>query len=189
MTSWKGAAALGVVLVALAVYAFTTRPGAAHPASRPPVFDCVPGQAVEFSVTATDGRVTDARRDAPGRPWRLVAPSSEVADGVAVDDLVFNAYSISPASTVKAAPPDSQVGLDKPSLVVACALSGGRSYTLSIGGQNFDGSGYYARVGGGKLYVIPSAPVVKFGAALDKPPVAASPSPSGSPSPSPSPST
>lgn len=185
MTSWKGAAALGVVLVALAVYAFTTRPGA-HPASPVRLFDCVPGQAVEFSITATDGRVTDARRDAPGSPWRLVAPRSEAANGTAVDDLVFNAYSISAASTVSPAPPDSRVGLDKPYLVVACALSGGRSYTLSIGGQNFDASGYYARVGGGKLYVIPSAPVVKFGAALDKPPAAASPSPSGSPSPSPS---
>lgn len=189
MISWKGAAALGVVLVALAVYAFTTRSGAGHPASPAPLFGCVPGQAVEFSVTASDGRVTDARRDAPGSPWRLVAPRTEAADGTAIDDLVFNAYSISPASTVKPAPPDSEVGLDKPSLVVACASSGGRSYTLSIGGQNFDGSGYYARVGGGKLYVIPSAPVVKFGAALDKPPVAASPSPSGTPSPNPSPST
>jgi hypothetical protein len=186
MTSWKGAAVLGVVLVALAVYAFATRsaPGSPAPVTLLP---CLPGETVEFKLTGSDGKVLDARRDAPGDPWRLVLPAATAADGTAVDDLVFAAESISPATTVKSPPPASALGLDPPGQVAACTLRGGRSYTLSIGGQNFDGSGFYARVGGeSKLYVIPSATVVKFRAALDNPPVAPSPSPSGSPSPSPS---
>jgi Domain of unknown function (DUF4340) len=186
MTSWKGAAVLGVVLVALAVYAFATRNGTTNPA---PVtlLPCVPSETVELKLAGSDGKVVDARRDAPGDPWRLVAPTTTAADGTAVDDLVLAAESISPTTTVKSPPAASGLGLDPPAQVVTCALRGGHSYTLSVGGQNFDESGYYARVGtGGKLYVIPSAPVVKFRGALDNPPVAPSPSPSGSPSPSPS---
>ena len=186
MTSWKGAAVLGVILLALAAYAFATRPGTRNPAPAT-LLSCVPGETVEFKLTGSDGKVLDARRDAPGDAWRLVSPASTAADAAAVDDLVFTAESISPTTTVKSPPPATALGLDPPAEVVACTLRGGRSYTLSVGGQNFDGSGYYARVGAeGKLYVIPSAPVVKFRGALDNPPVAPSPSPSGSPSPSPS---
>ncbi|HVD00190.1 MAG TPA: DUF4340 domain-containing protein [Candidatus Dormibacteraeota bacterium] len=186
MTNWKGAAVLGAVLVALAVYAFATRQG---PATPPPVvlLPCVPGQTVEFKLAGSDGKVMDARRASPAGAWQLVAPAGPAADGTAVDDLVFAAESIAPTATINRPPASGGLGLDPPSQVVTCALQGGRSYTLSIGGQNFDGSGYYARVGvNAKLYVIPSAPVVKFRGALDNPPVAPSPSPSGSPSPSPS---
>jgi hypothetical protein len=186
VTSWKGAAVLGLLLVALAVYAFVTRSGPAAPA---PVdlLPCPPGETVELKLAGSDGKVVDARREAPGDPWQLLAPSAEAADGAAVDDLLSTAAGISPTTTLTSPPPASQLGLDPPSLLVTCALRGGQSYTLSTGGQNFDGSGYYARAGAGaRLYVIPSAPVAKFRDALDNPPVAASPSPSGSPSPSPS---
>jgi hypothetical protein len=187
MTSWKGAAVLAVVLVALAVYAIATRNGSTPRLGPIDLLSCPPGQTVELKVTGSDGKVMDARRDAPGDPWQLVAPTAAPADGTAVDDLVNTASTISPITTLKAPPPAAQLGLDPPAQVVACALPGGRSYTLLIGGQNFDGSGYYARAGtGATLYVIPSAPVAKFRGALDNPPVAASPSPSGSPSPSPS---
>jgi hypothetical protein len=128
MTSWKGAAVLGVVLVALAVYAFASRPSATSPAA-PVLFDCAGGQAIDFSVTGSDGRIVDARRDAPGNPWRLVAPAA-AADGTAVDDLVFTAYSISASTTVKPAPPDSQVGLAPPALVVACLARGAFVYPI-----------------------------------------------------------
>jgi hypothetical protein len=186
MTSWRGAAVLGVVLVALAVYAFVTRSGPAAPAAVD-LLPCPPGETVELKLMGSDGKLLDARRNAPGDPWQLLAPGPQAADGAAVDDLLGTAAGVSPTTTLTSPPPASQIGLDPPSLVVTCALRGGQSYTLSIGGQNFDGSGYYARVGtGGKLYVIPSAPVAKFRGALDNPPVAASPSPSGSPSPSPS---
>ena len=62
------------------------------------------GETVEFKLTGSDGKVLDARRDAPGDAWRLVSPASTAADAAAVDDLVFTAESISPTTTVKSPP-------------------------------------------------------------------------------------
>ena len=86
---------------------------------------------------------------------------------------------------MKSVPNGSDLGLDPPRLSVSCTLARGASYTLSIGGQNFDGSGDYARVSGdSRVLVIPAATVAKFQGILDQPPVRPSPSPSGSVSPS-----
>jgi hypothetical protein len=99
------------------------------------------------------------------------------------------AAQLSSSDTLKTVPRGQDLGLDPVALTVACTLAKGGSVTLSIGGQNFDGSGDYARVSGdARVYVIPSAAVAKFQQALDQPPFRPSPSPSGSPSPNPSPS-
>ena len=184
MISWKGAALLGAVLVGLAVYLYATRP-VSRPAPAPAsLLPCAAGQVVELKV-AGGGKMTDAVRSSPGDPWRLAAPAGRPADGPAIDNLAATAAALTPVTTLKASLSDAAAGLAPPSLTVGCNLAGGRSYTLSVGGQTFDGSGYYARAAGSGLYVIPSATVDTFRSALDSPPVA-SPSPSGGPSPSPS---
>ena len=184
MVNWKVAAGLGALLVALAVYLFVARPPATSRPANVVLLDCPPGEVVDFRVSG-EGKATELKRDAPGAAWKVVAPVAGPADAGTVDSLDTAAYDLTPTSALTSPPPASAMALDPPSLTVVCSLPSGRSYTLTVGGQTFDGTGYYAR-SGGRLYVIPAAPVGTFRVVLDTPPVAPSPSPSGSPSPSPS---
>ena len=189
MINWKAALGLAVVLVALAVYALQSRPGTATPKPAPALLPCDVVQTVDLKVTGSAGKVVEARRSAAGGAWQLVQPSAGPADGAAVDGLLATAAQLQSTDTLKTSPAAQDLGLDPAQLTVACTLAKGGSYTLSIGGQNFDGSGDYARVSGdARVHVIPSATVAKFQQVLDQPPVRPSPSPSGSPSPNPSPS-
>lgn len=186
--NWKSAAVVGVLLLALAVYAVATRP--ASPATTQAsggLLPCPPATTVEIKVTGAGGKVMDARRSAPGAAWRLLQPLDRAADGSVIDNLVATAYGLSSEDTLRSPPALAQLGLDPALEAVTCTVRGGRSYTLTIGGQNFDGSGDYARVSGdARVRVIPSASVGTFQKVLEQPPVEPSPSPSGSPSPSPS---
>ena len=189
MINWKAALGLAVVLVALAVYALQSRPGTSTPKPAPALLPCDVVQTVDLKVSGFGGKVVEARRTAAGDAWQLVQPIAGPADGAAVDGLLTTAAQLQSTDTLKTPPAGQDLGLDPSKLTVACTLAKGRSYTLSIGGQNFDGSGDYARVSGdARVHVIPSATVAKFQQALDQPPVRPSPSPSGSPSPNPSPS-
>jgi hypothetical protein len=185
--NWKAALALVVVLLALGVYALQSRPAPAKPAAV--LLPCDVIQTLDLKLTGPGGKVLELRRSSAGGPWQLLAPSAGPADGTVVDDLLATAAQLQSSDTLKTPPAEPDLGLDPARLTVACTLAKGGSYTLSIGGQNFDGSGDYARVSGdARVYVIPSATVAKFQQALDQPPVRPSPSPSGSPSPNPSPS-
>jgi hypothetical protein len=186
LVSWKGAVALGAILVALAVYLLLTRPPAAPARTSAGLVPCPAAEVVDLSVTGTSG-TTEARRDSATAGWILVRPSSGPADSATLDDLASSLSGLSASATLKSPPAASELGLAPPAMTVTCEVRSGASYTLTIGGENFDGSGRYARKGGGgPVYVIASATVAKFQKALDQPPVAPSPSPSGSPSPSPS---
>jgi hypothetical protein len=189
LINWKAAAALVVVLVALAVYTLQTRSGTAPPKPAVGLLPCDVVQTLDLKLTGSGGKVVEAQRSAAGGSWQLIQPSAGPADSAAVDDLLATAAQLSSTDTLKTPPAAAELGLDPARLTATCTSAKGRSYTLSIGGQNFDGSGDYARVSGDtRVYVIPSATVAKFQQVLDQPPVRPSPSPSGSPSPNPSPS-
>jgi hypothetical protein len=187
--NWKVALGLAAVLVALAVFVLQSRPGTTTPQPTTGLLPCDVVQTLDLKVTGPTGKVVEARRSAAGDPWQLLQPSAVPADGPAVDGLLTAAAQLQSTDTLKTPPAAKDLGLDPAQLTVACTLAKGASYTLSIGGQNFDGSGDYARLSGdARVHVIPSATVAKFQQALDQPPVRPSPSPSGSASPSPSPS-
>ncbi len=189
MINWRAALVLAAVLVALAVYALLSRPGTTTPKPAPGLLPCDVVETVDVQLIGQGGKVVEARRSAAGDDWQLVQPSTVPADGATVDGLLAAAGQLESTDTLKTPPAAQDLGLDPARLTVACTLAKGRSYTLSIGGQNFDGSGDYARLkGDARVYVIPSATVAKFQQALDQPPIRPSPSPSGSASPSPSPS-
>jgi hypothetical protein len=187
--NWKAGAVLLVVLVAIAVYALQTRPGPASTKTAAGLLPCDVVQTLDLKVTGSGGKVVEVRRSGAADAWQLVQPNPGPADGAAVDGLLASAAQLQSTDTLKNSPATADLGLDPARLTVACTLAKGGSYTLSIGGQNFDGSGDYARVSGdARVHVIPSATVAKFQQALDQPPARPSPSPSGSASPSPSPS-
>jgi Domain of unknown function (DUF4340) len=187
--NWKVAIGLAAVLVALAVLALQSHPRTTSPQPASGLLRCDVVQTLDLRVSGPAGKVVEARRSAAGDAWQLVQPSAGPADGAAVDGLLAAAAQLQSTDTLKTPPAPQDLGLDPAQLTVACTLAKGGSYTLSIGGQNFDGSGDYARVSGdARVHVIPSATVAKFQQALDQPPVRPSPSPSGSASPSPSPS-
>jgi len=189
LINWKAAAVLVVVLVAVAVYALQTRPGTAPSKTAVGLLPCDVVQTLDLKITAASGKVVEVRRSAAPDAWQLVQPSPGPADGAAVDDLLGTAAQLQSTDTLKTPPATADLGLEPARLTVACTLAKGASYTLSIGGQNFDGSGDYARArGDARVYVISSATVAKFQQALDQPPVRPFPSPSGSASPNPSPS-
>ena len=189
MINWKAAVALGAILVALFVYVLQSRPSTAPPKPAAGLLPCDVVQTVDLKVSGFGGKVVEAQRQVAGDPWQLLQPSPGPADGAVVDGLLTTAAQLRSTDTLKVAPAGRELGLDPARLAVACTLAKGGSYTLSIGGQNFDGSGVYARVSGdARVHVIPSATVAKFQQVLDQPPVRPSPSPSGAASPSPSPS-
>jgi hypothetical protein len=189
LINWKAAAVLVVVLVAVAVYALQTRPSSAPSKPAAGLLPCDVVQTVDLKLTAGTGKVVEVRRSAAADPWQLVQPSAGPADEAAVDGVLEAAAQLQSTDTLKAPPATADLGLDPARLTVACTLAKGGSYTLSIGGQNFDGSGDYARASSdAKVHVISSATVAKFQQMLDQPPVRPSPSPSGSASPNPSPS-
>ena len=188
MINWKAAVFLAVVLVALGVYALQSRAQPAAPGASSSPLPCDLAQTVDLVVTGPGGTV-EVKRDPPTQEWRLVRPNPAPADGPAIDGVLIAALQLQPSARLKSVPTGQDLGLDPPRITVSCTLAKGASYTLSIGGRNFDASGDYARVSGdARVLVIPSAAVAKFQGFLDQPPVRPSPSPSGSASPSPSPS-
>ena len=188
LINWKAAVLLAAVLIALGVYALQSRSQPAAPGGNPSPLPCDLAQTVDLLVAGPAGAV-EVRRDSTGQEWRLVRPRPAPADASAIDDVLIAASQLQPSARLKSVSSAQDLGLDPPRLTVSCTLAKGASYTLSIGGQNFDGSGDYARVSGdARVLVIPSAAVAKFQGILDQPPVRPSPSPSGSASPSPSPS-
>lgn len=178
---------LVAVLVGLAVYAFQSRPQPSTTKPSPALFPCAATDAVELRLTGVDGKVTDLHLSSSGTDWQLTAPSAAPADQAAVSDLLLTAGQLRSSATLAAVPSGQDLGLSPPRLTVDCFLRKGASYTLTIGGQNFDGSGSYARVSGdSRVHLIPSAAVQKFQKVLVEPPIRPYPSPAGSPSPSPS---
>ena len=189
MINWKAAVALVAVLLVLVVYALQSRPSTAPPKPAAGLLPCDVVKTLDLKVTGFGGKVVEAQRPVAGDPWQLLQPGNGPADGALVDGLLTTAAQVRSIDTLKVAPAGQDLGLDPARLTVACTLAKGGSYTLSIGGQNFDGSGVYARVSGdARVHIIPSAAVAKFQQVLDQPPVRPSPSPSGAASPSPSPS-
>ena len=189
LINWKAALGLAVVLVALAVYALQSRPSTSAPKPAAGLLPCDLVQTVDLKLTGAGGKAVEARRAAAGDAWQLLQPSPGPADGAAVDGLLATASQLQSTDSLKSPPAGPDLGLDPARLTLTCTLAKGGSYTLSVGGQNFDGSGDYARVSGdARVHVIPSATVAKFQQVLDQPPIRPSPSPSGSASPRPSPS-
>lgn len=186
MVNWKAAVALLAVLVGLAFFALQTRPGGKATKPPPGLLPCVVAEAVDVKVTGSDGKVTQAHRLTPKLDWKLVQPAAAPADSAAVDDLLVTAQQLRSSDSAKV-PAGQDLGLEPPRATFTCTMRSGASYTLSIGSQNFDGSGEYARVSGDtKVHVIPAATAEKLQKVLAAPPYRPSPTPSGSPSPSPS---
>ena len=185
MISWKGGLVLLAVLAGLAVYAYNTRP---HPSDGPQInslIRCGAPDAVDLTIEG-GGRLVQFQRQSVRDDWRLVRPSQAEVDPTAMDILVSSVHSIEAQNTIKNPAPAILAGFQKPRETVTCRVASGSSYTLSVGGESFDGAGYYARRGGDSaVYVISSVQVDAFDRNLASPPVKQPPLPSGGPSPTP----
>jgi Domain of unknown function (DUF4340) len=176
VVSWKTGVVLLAILLGLGVFAVVSRP---QPAPAKPSFvPCGVLNAVYFRVQAA-GRTVELQRSAPDVPWNLVQPAGAVPDPNKVAILVNSLDVIRVQNTIPTPGPAAGYGLDPPRDLVTCRDKQGSSYTLSVGSQSFDGSGYYARKGGdNRVYVISSVEVDQFDQALAEPPVMPTPSPS-----------
>ncbi len=179
VVSWKGLFLLGVVLAGLGVYAWISRPQ--PPAEKTPLFPCDITNALDVLVTARDGKQVQVTRPSIHDLWVVVKPVSAPADQDNARTLAEDLHSIVPKNAIDHPDPPVSYGLDNPRLTVTCRVSSGASYTLTVGKENFDSSGYYAaRVGDGRVYVISSVPIDDYDRQLVTPPVlsGASPTPS-----------
>ena len=178
---------LVAVLAGLAAYAFQTRPHPSTPRPAPALFPCDTTETIDLRLKGSGGKLVEAHRSSPSEDWQLTQPSSAPADNAVLNDLLLTADQLRATDTLASVPSGQDLGLAPPQLTVDCLLRKGASYTLTVGSQNFDGSGSYARVSGdSRVHVIPSAAAQKFQKVLAQPPVRQSPFPTGSPSPSPS---
>lgn len=175
-----------VVLVAVGVYAIRSRPGPALPHPAPALMPCEPDRTVGLRIAGKADELA-TQRDAANGGWSLTRPRPGPGDATAIEGLLNTLSQLRPIESLAGTAPGQDLGLEPPAATISCSLRSGASYTLSVGGQSFDGNGHYARVGGDpKLYVIPAAEVSRFQKALEQPPFRPSPIPSGAPSPSPS---
>jgi len=184
VVNWKSGLVLLAVFVGLAIYIAqgSHRTSPARPAAG--LLPCDILETTDLRLTG-GSRIVALHRASAAAEWQLTEPRPGPADRAIVDGLLVAAGQLRPKSTY-ASPPPIDLGLDPARLSVSCSLRSGASYTLSVGSQNFDGSGSYARVSGEvRVLVIPAAEVDRFQRALDQPPYRPSPTPSGLPSPSP----
>lgn len=184
MVSWKSGLLLLAVLAGLAVYAYASRPQPAPP--KRALMPCGLLDTISLEIKAPD-RTLLLDRPTPDAAWQVRQPVSAPGDPNAIAQLFGAVDSIKVLNTIAVPQPETAYGFDQPREVVTCRVTSGSSYTLSIGNQSFDSSGYYARKSGdGRVYVISSVEVDSFDSALKQPPVPPNPSPSPVPSPTPS---
>ena len=185
MISWKGAVLVLALLAAALLYAWTTRPQGTDQATINSLMPCPSPDSVYVKLEGS-GKALEASRPTVRDPWVLTQPVRSAGDLAGFEELLAAIHSIVAVNTIAGPGPAAQYGLDNPRLIVTCRVRAGTSYTLSIGGESFDKSGYYARKGaGGAVYVISSVQVDTFDRDLASPPVAQSPLPTGGPSPTP----
>jgi hypothetical protein len=170
-----------VVAAALVVIVYTTRPQPKPPA--PPFVGRCDRLAIVDLRLSGGGKATELQRQSGAAGWRLLQPVDAAADPDRVDQLVGELAAIKPLNTLSRPGDPHQYGLAPPRLTVTCRVEDGGSYTLSIGDQSFDQSGWYASKLDGKVYVVPGSAVDQFDRSLTDPPVRATPSPGLSPSP------
>jgi hypothetical protein len=176
IVSWKGLLLLGVVLAALGVYAWVTRPQ--PPPEAPPLFPCDVANALDVLVTGHDGKQVEVMRPSLHELWVVVKPVPAPADQDNARTLAEDLHSIVPKNAIAHPDPPATYGLDSPRVTVTCRVSSGASYTLTVGKENFDSSGYYAaKAGDGRVYVISSVPIDDYDRQLVTPPVLSGASP------------
>ena len=176
IVSWKGLLLLGLVLAALGVYAWVTRPQ--PPPEAPPLFPCDVTNALDVLVTGRDARQVEVMRPSLHDLWVVVKPVSAPADQDNARTLAEDLHSIVPKNAIDHPDPPASYGLDSPRVTVTCRVSSGASYTLTVGKENFDSSGYYAaKAGDGRVYVISSVPIDDYDRQLVTPPVLSGASP------------
>jgi len=178
VVSWKSGLFLLAVLVGLGVYAYASRP---QPAPPGPAF--VPCGLLETTSIKIQGptRALEIVRQTPSDPWQILQPVKAAGDPTAISSLVAAIDSVKVLNTIKNVQPPATYGLDQPREVLTCRLTSGASFTLSIGNQSFDSSGYYAQKGAdSRVYVISSVEVDSFDRVLAEPPVQPTPGPSPS---------
>ena len=167
---------LAVLLVALGVYAWVSRP---QPEPEAPVlFPCDVTNALDVLVTGHDGRQVEVRRPSVHDSWLVVKPVQAPADQDNARSLAEDLHSIVPKNAIDHPDPPAAYGLDSPRVTVTCRVNSGASYTLTVGKENFDSSGYYAaKAGDGRVYVISSVPIDDYDRQLVTPPVLSGASP------------
>jgi hypothetical protein len=177
LVSWRGGVVLLLVLVGLGVFAYVTRSRPAPAASAVDFMRCPSVDTVEVGIQAP-GKVVELQRTTPTDPWRVTRPVVAPGDQDAISYLVSSVTSIRTLNTIPAPRAPATYGLAPAREILTCRVNDGVSYTLSIGNQSFDGSGWYAqRSGDSRVYVISGVEVDAFDRALAKPPVKPGPSP------------
>lgn len=167
---------LALLLAALVVFAYVTRPQPAGP--EPQFLPCPRQDTVSIRIQSPE-RVVELERPTSRDPWRITQPSQAPADPDGVQTLTGSIATIRVLNTLERPEAPATYGLDRPRQVLTCRVTNGTSYNLSVGNQSFDGSGYYAQKSGdGRVYVVSSVSIDAFGRALAGPPVKPSPSPS-----------
>lgn len=178
MVSWRGGVALLLILVGLGVFAYVTRSRPAPAAPAATFLPCRSVDLVDVSIQG-QGKVMEMQRTTPEDPWRVVRPAPAPGDPDAASYLTSAVESVRTINTIPVPQAAATYGLAPARETLTCRVDRGGSYTLSIGNQSFDGSGWYAqRSGDSRVYVISGVEVDAFDRALAKPPVKPSPSPS-----------
>lgn len=178
MISWRGGVALLLVLIGLGVFAYVTQSKSAPPPAPAATFlHCPSVDIVEVGIRG-QGKVLELQRTTPTDPWRVTQPAPAPGDPDATSYLVSSVSAVKTLNTIAVPQALATYGLAPGREMVTCRVDSGASYTLSIGNQSFDGSGWYAqRSGDSRVYVISGVEVDAFDRALAKPPVKPSPSP------------
>lgn len=171
---------LFAVLLALAFFLQRTR--------EPTEAETTPIAGIEYLFDTQDEKITSMRlEDAGGNvvavergaedSWVLVEPPGEAADVARIESAIIHAESLRIVDNLESGPDLGVIGLDPPAYRVTVTLDGGRQQTALVGSATPTGSGYYARLEGGKLQIVNNFSVDGILEILTTPPIQSTPEP------------
>lgn len=107
------------------------------------VWDIETSEVVELELKHNGTEIKCLRK---GYDWHIVSPVKEKARNVAVGDMVYKVHDLKALRFVKGRKPLSELGLDKPRLVLKLKTRDGKTYELKLGKEAEEG--IYAKATG-----------------------------------------
>jgi hypothetical protein len=142
------------------------------------LFDEVDGQVVALKVESADGKTASMERGGDGL-WRMISPAGAEADQVAIDSAARQAAGLQSIGEVTGSPAD--FGLDQPAFTIRIDFDTGVKHSLEIGDATPTNRGYYVRLDGGGIVMVPRTDLVSLTDLAEFPPILLSPTPTNIP--------
>lgn len=134
-----------------------------------PLFDIEASELTGMLVADAAGR--EVRLELISGAWVLIDPTVEATDTAEATSLASQLAALTARSFLETPPAASALGLEPPAFTIRLQLSDGSRLTAEVGAETPTQSGYYVRLGDGRVAVVSTYSVEDITAVLDDPPI------------------